>query len=195
MSALEWCVFVCNHSARGDHWKNSFTSSPQFIQAIMANGNKSVSVNKATVMYWAALSLTRMDSASFVIRVSDTSRHVGGERPALSPAVAVYVSQRITSAFLDSGPGDPAAGNRPPAGSISRGRFYEMSINVTMKSMQGKHPMCFSADVVYTDAHLLPDQWRRAGAEKELRASDSLPAADGFSPHSSSPRRKKYCYF
>ncbi|XP_071327959.1 CDP-diacylglycerol--serine O-phosphatidyltransferase [Trachinotus anak] len=38
VSALEWCVFVCNHGARGDHWKNSFTSSPRFIQAVMANG-------------------------------------------------------------------------------------------------------------------------------------------------------------
>lgn len=70
-----------------------------------------------------------MDSASFDIRVSDTSWHVGGERPALSPAVAVYVSQRITPAFLDSGPGDPAAGYRPPAGSISRGRFRELTCN------------------------------------------------------------------
>lgn len=195
MSALEWCVFVCNHSARGDHWKNSFTTSPQFIQAIMANGNKSVSVNKATVAYCAVLSFAHMDSASFVIRISDTSWHVGGERPALSPAVAVYVSQRITPAFLDSGPGDPAAGYRPPAGSISWGRFYDMSISVSMKSMQGKHPVCFSADVVYTDAHLLPDQWRRAGAEKELRASDWLLAADGFSPHSSSPRMKKINFY
>uniref|UniRef100_A0A3Q3XKX9 Uncharacterized protein n=1 Tax=Mola mola TaxID=94237 RepID=A0A3Q3XKX9_MOLML len=38
VSAVEWCVFVCNHSARGAHWKNSFTGSPRFIQAIMANG-------------------------------------------------------------------------------------------------------------------------------------------------------------
>ncbi|XP_073347014.1 uncharacterized protein [Pagrus major] len=38
VSALEWCVFVCNHNTRGDHWKNSFTTSPRFIQAIMANG-------------------------------------------------------------------------------------------------------------------------------------------------------------
>lgn len=36
--AVEWCVFVCNHSARGDHWKSSFTSSPRVIQAIMVNG-------------------------------------------------------------------------------------------------------------------------------------------------------------
>lgn len=171
MSALEWCVFVCNHSARGDHWKKSFTASPQFIRAVMANGNKSVSVNKATVAYCAVLPFAHTDSASFVIRVSDTSRHVGGERPALSPAVAVYVSQRITPAFLDSGPRDPAAGYRPSASSISWGRFYEMSSNVSMKSMQWKkHPMCFSVDVVYTDAHLLPDQWRRAGAEKGLRS-------------------------
>ncbi|XP_030299274.1 uncharacterized protein LOC115597481 [Sparus aurata] len=38
VSALEWCVFVCNHNTRGDHWKDSFTTSPRFIQAIMANG-------------------------------------------------------------------------------------------------------------------------------------------------------------
>ncbi|XP_072249273.1 CDP-diacylglycerol--glycerol-3-phosphate 3-phosphatidyltransferase isoform X2 [Leuresthes tenuis] len=38
VSSLEWCVFVCNHNTRGDQWKNSFTSSPCLIQAIMANG-------------------------------------------------------------------------------------------------------------------------------------------------------------
>ncbi|XP_053278765.1 CDP-diacylglycerol--glycerol-3-phosphate 3-phosphatidyltransferase [Pleuronectes platessa] len=38
VSALEWCVFVCNHNPRSDNWKNSFTSSPRFIQVIMANG-------------------------------------------------------------------------------------------------------------------------------------------------------------
>lgn len=38
VSALEWCVFVCNHSARGEQWKSSFASSPPFIQVIMANG-------------------------------------------------------------------------------------------------------------------------------------------------------------
>ncbi|KAM3615839.1 uncharacterized protein V6R79_008540 [Siganus canaliculatus] len=36
--AVEWCVFVCNHSTRGHQWKSSFTSSPRIIQAIMANG-------------------------------------------------------------------------------------------------------------------------------------------------------------
>ncbi|XP_075891976.1 CDP-diacylglycerol--serine O-phosphatidyltransferase [Nelusetta ayraudi] len=36
--ALEWCVFVCNHSARGDRWKSSFTVSPWFVRTIMANG-------------------------------------------------------------------------------------------------------------------------------------------------------------
>ncbi|XP_023145082.2 uncharacterized protein si:ch1073-145m9.1 isoform X2 [Amphiprion ocellaris] len=36
--ALEWCVFVCNHSTRGEQWKESFSSSPPLIQAIMANG-------------------------------------------------------------------------------------------------------------------------------------------------------------
>ncbi|KAK5929800.1 hypothetical protein CgunFtcFv8_011002 [Champsocephalus gunnari] len=38
VSAVEWFVFVCNNSARGDQWKNSFISSPRLIQAIMANG-------------------------------------------------------------------------------------------------------------------------------------------------------------
>uniref|UniRef100_A0A673B8H5 CDP-diacylglycerol--inositol 3-phosphatidyltransferase n=2 Tax=Sphaeramia orbicularis TaxID=375764 RepID=A0A673B8H5_9TELE len=38
VSAVEWCVFVCNHSARGDRWKNSFSTSPPLIQAIMSNG-------------------------------------------------------------------------------------------------------------------------------------------------------------
>ncbi|KAM6932876.1 uncharacterized protein FYW49_001260 [Xenentodon cancila] len=38
VSALEWCVFVCNHSSRGDGWKDSFSSSPRLVQAIMANG-------------------------------------------------------------------------------------------------------------------------------------------------------------
>uniref|UniRef100_A0A672QV92 Uncharacterized protein n=1 Tax=Sinocyclocheilus grahami TaxID=75366 RepID=A0A672QV92_SINGR len=27
------CVFVCNHSARGAQWKNSFTESPVWVQA------------------------------------------------------------------------------------------------------------------------------------------------------------------
>lgn len=40
VTAVEWCVFVCNHNARGDHWKNSFSASPHFIQAVMANGKK-----------------------------------------------------------------------------------------------------------------------------------------------------------
>lgn len=40
VSAVEWCVFVCNHSSRGDHWKNSFSSSPAIIRAIMDKGNK-----------------------------------------------------------------------------------------------------------------------------------------------------------
>ncbi|KAK7882233.1 hypothetical protein WMY93_028407 [Mugilogobius chulae] len=38
VSSLEWCVFVCNHSSKGEDWKNSFNSSPRIIQAIMANG-------------------------------------------------------------------------------------------------------------------------------------------------------------
>ncbi|KAI3354665.1 hypothetical protein L3Q82_019162, partial [Scortum barcoo] len=36
--SLEWCVFVCNHNARGDHWKSSFATSPRLTRAIMANG-------------------------------------------------------------------------------------------------------------------------------------------------------------
>ncbi|KAF7642918.1 hypothetical protein LDENG_00248320, partial [Lucifuga dentata] len=38
VSAVEWCVFACNHNTRGSQWKNSFSSSPPFIRAIMANG-------------------------------------------------------------------------------------------------------------------------------------------------------------
>ncbi|XP_075993228.1 uncharacterized protein LOC142988094 isoform X2 [Genypterus blacodes] len=38
VSTVEWCVFVCNHSTRGGQWKSSFSTSPPFIQAIMANG-------------------------------------------------------------------------------------------------------------------------------------------------------------
>ncbi|XP_017277525.1 uncharacterized protein si:ch1073-145m9.1 isoform X2 [Kryptolebias marmoratus] len=38
VSALEWCVFVCNHHTRGEQWKSSFSSSPPLIRAIMANG-------------------------------------------------------------------------------------------------------------------------------------------------------------
>ncbi|CAN9511199.1 unnamed protein product [Ophioblennius macclurei] len=38
LSALEWCVFVCNHSERGEQWKSSFNSSPRLIQTIMADG-------------------------------------------------------------------------------------------------------------------------------------------------------------
>ncbi|XP_061576144.1 uncharacterized protein si:ch1073-145m9.1 isoform X2 [Cololabis saira] len=38
VSALEWCVFVCNHSSRGERWKSSFSSSPRIIRAVMANG-------------------------------------------------------------------------------------------------------------------------------------------------------------
>ncbi|KAG7218375.1 hypothetical protein INR49_008011 [Caranx melampygus] len=38
VSALEWCVFVCNHGNRGEHWKSSFTCSPRLIRNIMANG-------------------------------------------------------------------------------------------------------------------------------------------------------------
>ncbi|KAG7479859.1 CDP-diacylglycerol-inositol 3-phosphatidyltransferase 1 [Solea senegalensis] len=42
VSSVEWCVFVCNHSTRGDQWKNSFSSSPALIQAVMANGFRTV---------------------------------------------------------------------------------------------------------------------------------------------------------
>lgn len=101
--ALEWCVFVCNHSARGDHWKSSFTVSP-----LVRAGHHGE-------------------------RVSDTTGHVGSERAALPPTVAVCVSLWVPPAFLYSSPGDPAAGWRPPAGSVRR-------------------------DVVCMDACLLPDQ-------------------------------------
>lgn len=38
VSAVEWCVFVCNHSSKGHDWKNSFSHSPRIVQAVMANG-------------------------------------------------------------------------------------------------------------------------------------------------------------
>lgn len=38
VSAVEWCVFVCNHRVGGEQWKSSFSSSPRLIQAIMADG-------------------------------------------------------------------------------------------------------------------------------------------------------------
>ncbi len=38
VSSVEWCVFVCNHNARGAQWKNSFTESPVWVQAVMAKG-------------------------------------------------------------------------------------------------------------------------------------------------------------
>ncbi|KAL2096163.1 hypothetical protein ACEWY4_008311 [Coilia grayii] len=40
ISSLEWCVFVCNHSAFGVQWKSSFTESPHWVNAIMAKGFK-----------------------------------------------------------------------------------------------------------------------------------------------------------
>lgn len=38
VSSVEWCVFVCNHNARGAQWKNTFTESPVWVQAVMAKG-------------------------------------------------------------------------------------------------------------------------------------------------------------
>ncbi|KAJ8280945.1 hypothetical protein GJAV_G00061350 [Gymnothorax javanicus] len=40
VSALEWCVFVCNHNRHGAQWKDSFVQSPRLIQAIMAKDFK-----------------------------------------------------------------------------------------------------------------------------------------------------------
>lgn len=40
VSSAEWCAFVCNHSARGAQWKNSFTGSPVWVRAVMAKGFK-----------------------------------------------------------------------------------------------------------------------------------------------------------
>lgn len=96
---------------------------------------------------------------SGAVRVSDTSWHMGGERAALPPTVAVWVSVGFTgplvvSASLDPGPGDSAAGYRPPAGFISGGRNNNViSINMLTKCTLIEHPMRFSADLVYMDAH------------------------------------------
>ncbi|XP_051963582.1 CDP-diacylglycerol--glycerol-3-phosphate 3-phosphatidyltransferase [Xyrauchen texanus] len=40
VSSVEWCVFVCNHNARGANWKNTFKESPVLVQAVMAKGFK-----------------------------------------------------------------------------------------------------------------------------------------------------------
>ncbi|XP_064158457.1 CDP-diacylglycerol--inositol 3-phosphatidyltransferase isoform X1 [Anguilla rostrata] len=40
VSAVEWCVFACNHNAHGAQWKTSFSESPRLIQAVMAKGFK-----------------------------------------------------------------------------------------------------------------------------------------------------------
>ncbi|XP_043115054.1 uncharacterized protein si:ch1073-145m9.1 isoform X1 [Puntigrus tetrazona] len=40
VSSVEWCVFVCNHNARGAQWKSSFVESPFWVQAVMAKGFK-----------------------------------------------------------------------------------------------------------------------------------------------------------
>lgn len=54
-------------------------------------------------------------------RVSDASWHMGGERAALPPTMAVWVSVGFTDS-LGPGCGVLAAGLRPPAGSVSGGR-------------------------------------------------------------------------
>lgn len=61
-----------------------------------------------------------------IVRVSNTSWHVGGEWAALPPPVALWGPQGFTdslaaSAPLDPGCGDAAAGCRPPPGSVSGG--------------------------------------------------------------------------
>lgn len=66
------------------------------------------------------------ESVSGAFRVSNTSRHVGGERIARPPPVAVWVPVGFTHSLavctsMDPGSGDPAADCRPPAGSISGG--------------------------------------------------------------------------
>ncbi|KAI1893380.1 hypothetical protein AGOR_G00123140 [Albula goreensis] len=38
VSAMEWCVFTCNHNALGAQWKSSFSESPRWVQAVMAEG-------------------------------------------------------------------------------------------------------------------------------------------------------------
>ncbi|KAM9801200.1 uncharacterized protein ACB057_008265 [Neosynchiropus ocellatus] len=38
VSAMEWCVFLCNHATQGERWKKSFSSGPPIVRAIMANG-------------------------------------------------------------------------------------------------------------------------------------------------------------
>uniref|UniRef100_A0A4W4HQ53 Uncharacterized protein n=1 Tax=Electrophorus electricus TaxID=8005 RepID=A0A4W4HQ53_ELEEL len=38
VSSIEWCIFVCNHNARGPQWKNSFMESPIWVHTIIAAG-------------------------------------------------------------------------------------------------------------------------------------------------------------
>ena len=62
-------------------------------------------------------------------RPAESSGLVGGERAARSPAVAVWESAGFAvplavPACLGPGPGDAAAGCRPPAGSLSGGRNH-----------------------------------------------------------------------
>ncbi|XP_030633977.1 CDP-diacylglycerol--inositol 3-phosphatidyltransferase [Chanos chanos] len=35
VASVEWCVFVCNHNARGAQWKSSFTESPVWSLGIL----------------------------------------------------------------------------------------------------------------------------------------------------------------
>ncbi|XP_015223158.1 CDP-diacylglycerol--glycerol-3-phosphate 3-phosphatidyltransferase isoform X1 [Lepisosteus oculatus] len=40
VAAVEWCVFVCTHSALGAQWKSRLGAGPPWVQAVMANGFK-----------------------------------------------------------------------------------------------------------------------------------------------------------
>uniref|UniRef100_A0AAZ1Y3I7 Uncharacterized protein n=1 Tax=Oreochromis aureus TaxID=47969 RepID=A0AAZ1Y3I7_OREAU len=51
VSALEWCVFMYNHSTRGEQW-NSFGSSPPLVQAVTANGNPPATVFRTPLGVW-----------------------------------------------------------------------------------------------------------------------------------------------
>lgn len=120
VTAVEWCVFVCNHNARGEHWKNSFSTSPSLIQAVMANGKKKKHWTNV-MWYWSQVN-QKGRFVSYCTRVSNPSWHVGGEWAPLPPSVALHISVGLAdklaaSACLDPGFRDLSVGYRTSAGS------------------------------------------------------------------------------
>lgn len=140
VTAVEWCVFVCNHNARGDHWKNSFIASPHFIQAVMANGKKK-KIRWTNVVFYGSQVIQKGHSVSYFTRVSNPSWHLGGEWAPLPPSVALHISVGFADpvaapACLDPGFGDLSAGYGAPAGSICWGGNIKLQKSNFFKLMQ-----------------------------------------------------------